>query len=385
MNSRVYLDNNATTEPAAEVVAAMSEVQREAYGNPSSVHWAGLPARDAIETARSQVAALLCCDATEVVFTSGGTEANNLAIKGLYFAGRDAARPFHIVTSRIEHPAVLEPCAFLERLGAEVTRLPVDRYGMVDPDDVARAVRPHTSLISIMHANNEVGSIQPLVEISAIARRHGIPFHSDAAQSVGKIPVDVESLGVDLLSVAGHKFYGPKGVGALYVREGIQLEPLLHGAEHEARRRAGTENTLAIVGLGAACELAHRWIDDKTIPALRDELWLELQRQFGDRVVTNGHPSRRLPNTLNVGFRGLVGADVVNALSGVAVSTGAACHAGSVEISPVLAAMGVPREIALGAVRFSLGRQTTPADIATVVRSLKALAVSAVVQAEKHQ
>jgi cysteine desulfurase len=370
MNERIYLDYNATAPVAPEVVAAMSPLLTEAQGNPSSLHWAGIPARDAVEKARSMVAALLCCDATEVVFTSGGTEANNQAIKGLYFAARERADPFHIITSRIEHPAVLEPCRFLEKLGAEVTRLPVDRFGLVDPDDVRRAIRPGTALVSVMHANNEVGTIEPIAEIAAIARNYGIPFHTDAAQTVGKIPVDVESLGVDLLSVAGHKLYGPKGVGALFVREGMELEPLLHGADHEAGRRAGTENVLEIVGLGAACELAQRWIEDTRIASLRDEFWRALQARFGNRVVVNGHPEQRLPNTLNVGFRGDDGHAVLARMPGVAASTGSACHAGSTHISPVLAEIGVPEDVAIGAIRFSLGRDTTRGEIDAVVEML---------------
>ena len=370
MNERIYLDYNATAPVAPEVAAAMSPFLAGAQGNPSSLHWAGLPARDAVEMARSKVAALLCCDATEVVFTSGGTEANNQAIKGLYFAGRDRGGPFHIITSRIEHPAVLEPCQFLERLGAEVTRLPVDRHGLVDPDDVRRAIRPSTAFITIMHANNEVGTIQPICEIAAIARDHEVLCHTDAAQTVGKILVDVESLGVDLLSVAGHKLYGPKGVGALFVREGLELEPLLHGAGHEAGRRSGTENVLEIVGLGAACELAQRWIEDASVVALRDDFWRMLQARFGDRVVLNGHPERRLPNTLNVGFRGEIGSEILAGMPNLAASTGSACHAGSIHISPVLAAMGVPDDVAFGAVRFSLGRDTTRRELDAVVEML---------------
>lgn len=370
MTDRVYLDYNATTPIAAEVAAAMLPYLEDAYGNPSSLHWAGLPARDAVETARSQVAALLCCDATEVVFTSGGTEANNYTIKGLFFARQAAGKRFHIITSQIEHPAVLEPCRFIEGLGAEVTRLPVDRFGRVDPDEVAHAIRPHTALISIMHANNEVGTIQPIAEIAQIARQHDVLSHTDAAQTVGKIATDVESLGVDFLSLAGHKFYGPKGVGALFVREGVVLEPLLHGAGHEAGRRAGTENVLEIAGLGAACDLAQDWIDDPQVRTLRDDLWRMLQEQFGSRIVRHGHYEDRLPNTLNVSFRGHHGSEILARLPHLAASTGSACHAGSTQISPVLAAMGVPHEVGLGAVRFSLGRSTTRQEIEGVVDSL---------------
>lgn len=374
MSQRIYLDYNATTPLAPEVVAAMRPFLTEAFGNPSSLHWAGMPARDAVETARSQVATLLCCDATEVVFTSGGTEANNLAIKGVFFAKRPSARRPHIITSRIEHPAILEPCRFLETLGAEVTRLPVDCYGSVDPNDVRRAIRRDTVLISIMHANNEVGTIEPIEEIASIAHEHGILCHSDAAQTVGKISVDVESLGVDLLSVAGHKLYGPKGVGALFVREGTGLEPLLHGAGHEAGRRAGTENTLAVVGLGAACALARSWIDDTSIAELRDEFWRAMQGHFGDRVVLNGHPEHRLPNTLSVGFRGgKHGNQILGGMPHVAASTGSACHSGTVHISPVLEAMGVPDDVGLGTVRFSLGRSTTHAEIDSVIENLATL------------
>ncbi|MGE0760533.1 MAG: cysteine desulfurase family protein, partial [Pirellulaceae bacterium] len=356
----------------------------DAQGNPSSLHWAGAVARDAVEAARSQAAAILCCDATEVVFTSGGTEANNQAIKGLFFAARDRGR-FHIITTRIEHPAVLEPCRFLETLGAEVTRLPVDRFGRVDPDDVRRAIRPGTVLVSIMHANNEVGTIQPIADIAAIARDHGVLCHTDAAQTVGKIPVDVESLGVDLLSVAGHKFYGPKGVGTLFIREGVVLEPLMHGAGHEAGRRAGTENILEVAGLGAACKLAHDWINDHRVQTLRDKFWRRLQETFGDGVTLNGHPEHRLPNTLNVSFLGRHGHEILARLPNLAASTGSACHAGSMHISPVLAAMGVPHEIGLGAIRFSLGRNTTPAEIDGVVAALRRVVGQQSPEQSNHQ
>jgi len=370
MNRRIYLDYNATTPLAPEVAAAMLPFLEEAYGNPSSMNWAGLPARDAVETARSQVASLLCCDATEIVFTSGGTEANNQAIKGVYFTWRAAGRPCHIITAQIEHPSVLESCRFVEDLGAEITRLPVDRFGRVAPADVADAIRPHTALISIMHANNEVGTIQPISDIAQIARQHGVLLHTDAAQSVGKILTDIDALGVDLMSLAGHKLYGPKGVGALFVREGTNVDPLLHGAGHEEGRRAGTEDVLAIVGLGAACELAQEWIDDEQIRTLRDEFWQTLQQKFGSAVVLNGHPDQRLPNTLNVSFVGHHGHEVLARLPDLAASTGSACHAGSTEISPVLAAMGVPEEVGLGAIRFSLGHASSRSQIDAAIEML---------------
>ena len=368
---RIYLDFNASTPLAPEVAARMQAVLNEPFGNPSSDHWAGKPAREAVEKARAQVARLLGCGVGEVVFTSGGSEANNHALKGVFFATA-IAHP-HIITTQVEHPAVINPCRFLERLGAQVTYLPVDAFGRVDPDDVRRAVTRHTILISVMHANNEVGTIQPMAEIARIAREYGILFHTDAAQSVGKIPAKVGELGVDLLSVAGHKIYGPKGVGALYARTGVQLDPLIHGAGHESGRRAGTENVLLDVGLGEACELADSWIGRQSIRELRDRFWNLLTAEFGERVVLNGHPTDRLPNTLNVSFPGRVGAEILRGLDGVAASTGSACHSGSVELSPVLKAMRVPPETGMGAIRFSLGRTTTEKEIESVVKSLKAV------------
>lgn len=365
----IYLDFNASTPVAPEVAARMQTILHEPFGNPSSGHWAGRPARGAVEKARGQVASLLGCDAGEVVFTSGGSEANNHALKGTFFANA-AAHP-HIITTEVEHPAVINPCRFLERLGARITYLPVDAFGRVDPDDVRRAVSPATILISVMHANNEVGTIQPIAEISRIAREHGIPFHTDAAQSVGKIPTKVAELGVDLLSVAGHKLYGPKGVGALYVRAGVQLEPLIHGAGHESGRRAGTENVLLDVGLGAACELAESWIGRPSIQTLRDLFWRWLSEEFDGDVVLNGHPKERLPNTLNVSFPASVGAGILSQLDGVAASTGSACHSGSIELSPVLKAMRIAPGTGMGAIRFSLGRTTTEEEIEAVVKGLK--------------
>lgn len=371
--SRIYLDFNASTPIAPEVIAAMREALNAPFGNPSSDHWAGIPAHDAVQKARKAVAGLLGCEPGEVVFTSGGSEANNHALKGIFFAGR-RAHP-HIITTQVEHPAILSPCRFLERLGAQITCLPVDGFGRVDPDDVRRAVRPETVLISVMHANNEVGTIQPIAEIGRVAREHGIPFHTDAAQSVGKIRTRVGELGVDLLSVAGHKLYGPKGIGALYIREGLQFEPLVHGAGHEAGRRAGTENVLLDVGLGVACELAESWIAMESIQKLRDLFWSRLTGEFGDRVLLNGHPTERLPNTLNVSFPGRIGADILHALAGVAASTGSACHSGSVRLSPVLEAMRSPPDVGMGAIRFSLGRTTTEEEIETVMDRLKEVLV----------
>ena len=276
----------------------------------------------------------------------------------------------HIITTQVEHPAVLNPCRFLEQMGASLTYLPVDRFGRVDPDDVRRALTSHTVLISVMHSNNEVGTLQPIAEVARIAREHGILFHTDAAQSVGKIPTPVDELGVDLLSVAGHKLYAPKGIGALYVRKGVRLEPLIHGAGHESGRRAGTENILLDVALGAACELAQSWLGMESVCQLRDLFWELLQARFGERVVLNGHPTERLPNTLNASFVAQLGSAVLSRLEGVAASTGSACHSGSVRLSPVLKAMNVPPEIGMGAVRFSLGRTTTREEIEEVVSRL---------------
>jgi cysteine desulfurase len=364
----IYLDFNATTPIAPEVAVAISQALIEPFGNPSSEHWAGLPARQAVDKARAQVAAFLNCSSDEVVFTSGGSESNNHALKGAFYA--QGGRSCHIITTQIEHPAILNPCHFLERLGASITYLPVDSFGRVDPEDVRRAVMPRTMLISVMHANNEVGTLQPICEIARIAHARGILFHTDAAQSAGKISARVDELGVDLLSLAGHKLYAPKGIGVLYVRKGVALEPLIHGAGHESGRRAGTENMLLEVALGAACELAQPWLEAESIRQLRDLFWELLQTKFGKQVVLNGHPTERLPNTLNVSFVGKIGSTILGSLQGVAASTGSACHSGSVELSPVLKAMKVPPEIGMGAIRFSLGRTTTREHIEQVVSRL---------------
>jgi cysteine desulfurase len=369
----IYLDYNASTPIDPAVAAVMRPLLEESYGNPSSGHWASSGARAALERARRQVASLLGCEADEIVFTCGGSEANNLALKGMFFARR--GRPSHIITSQIEHPAVLEPCRFLEKLGASVTYLGVDSQGLVDPDKVLRAIRKDTFLISLMHANNEVGAIQPIAEAAQIAREHGVELHTDAAQSVGKIATKVDGLGVGLLSVAGHKLYAPKGIGALYVRRGIVVEPLIHGARHEGGRRAGTESALLAAALGEACEIAEGAIGMAETLRLRDHFWARLQATFGDRVALNGCPLQRLPNTLDVSFIGRVGADILARLPDVAASTGSACHAGEVALSPVLAAMGVAPKVGMGAIRFSLGRWTTLDEIEqTVDRLQRALA-----------
>lgn len=364
----IYLDYNASTPIDPAVAAAMLPLLDEHFGNPSSGHWASIEAKAVLDTARSQIASLLGCHSDEVVFTSGGSEANNLTLKGIFFRLREKGD--HIITTRIEHPAIVEPCRFLERLGAQITFLPVDGTGRIDPDDLRAEITPRTILVSIMHANNEVGTIQPVQECARIANDRGILFHTDAAQSVGKIATDVSQLGVDLLSIAGHKVYAPKGVGALFVRRGVMLEPLIHGAGHEGGRRAGTESALLAVGLGKACELARDLAAMERVRVLRDHFWSELQKRFGNRVVLNGHPVHRLPNTLNVSFIGRIGAEILAQLDGVAATTGSACHSGRVELSPVLKAMGIEADVGMGAIRFSLGRATTRDEVDTVVAQL---------------
>ena len=369
-DSRIYLDYNASTPLAPSVAAKMREVMDDAFGNPSSTHWAGAPARMHVEHARARVADLLGCEPAEVVFTSGGSESNNLALKGVFFARtREVASP-HIITTAVEHPAIVAPCEFLARQGARITALAVDGTGCIDPDDLRCAITASTVLVSVMHANNEVGTIMPIEACTAIAREHGVTFHTDAAQSVGKVPTRVDDLGVDLLSIAGHKIHAPKGIGALYIRAGTTLEPLVHGAGHEHGRRAGTESAMLAAALGEACRLAGDRSEVARIERLRDRFWSALRQRFGDRVALNGHPESRLPNTLNVSFVGREGANVLARLDGVAASTGSACHSGRVELSPVLAAMQVPEHVGMGAVRFSLGRGTTGEEIDSVVSTL---------------
>ncbi len=357
MTRPIYLDYNATTPIDPAVCEAMLPFLQQHFGNPSSTHAFGRAAHDALDRAREQVAAFLGAHPDEIVFTSGGTEASNHAIKGVVFPKLPGA---HVVCSVIEHPATLAPCEFLRKLGCSVTQVSVDAVGRVEVGAVAAALRPETVLVSIMHANNEVGTIQPIRAIADLARANGILLHTDAAQSVGKIPVRVDDLGVDLLSVAGHKVYAPKGVGCLYVRRGVKLETFLHGAGHEGGRRAGTENVPYIVGLGKACELAQAPHD---LRALRDRLWQRLHEGLGERIVLNGAEAERLPNTLNVNFVGHVGAELLARTPEVAASTGSACHEGHVALSPVLRAMGVAPELGKGAVRLSVGRFTTADEI----------------------
>lgn len=376
----VYLDYNATTPIDPAVTAAMLPYLGAAddaplghFGNPSSTHAYGRRAHAAVDEARAKVAALLGAQPGEIIFTGGGTEASNHALKGTFFAsfrgllGRWFRRDLHIVTSAVEHPATLQPCAFLRRLGCRVTVLPVDRFGRVDPDAVRRALARGRGgrLVSIMHSNNEVGTLQPIREIAAVAHAAGALVHADAAQSLGKAPLDVRELDVDLLTVAGHKLYAPKGVGALFVRRGVVLEPCLHGAGHEGGRRAGTENVPYLVALGRACEVARQSLPAAAdrLRALRDRLHRRLQEALGERVVLNGHPDERLPNTLNLNFLGHVGAELLERTPEVAASTGSACHEGTVCLSPVLQAMGVPAEVGRGAVRLSVGRFTTEDEI----------------------
>jgi cysteine desulfurase NifS len=356
----IYLDYNATTPIAREVADAMVPYLYEHFGNPSSSHPYGAATKRAVETARAQVAGLLGCDVAEVICTSGGTESNNYAIKGVALAHRK--RGDHIITSAVEHPAVTEVCGWLKTQGFRVTVLPVDEHGLVDPKDLKEAITRDTLLVTIMHANNEVGTIQPIAELSEIAHQHGALVHTDAAQSVAKIPVQVGDLDVDLLSVAGHKIYAPKGIGALYARSGVTLAQLMHGAGHEGGRRPGTENVLQIVGLGKACEIARRDLEGNMahFQAMRDRLHRGLVRELGDEAVKlNGHPGMRLPNTLSLSFRGVEANTLLSLIDRqVAASAGAACHAGEVSISAVLEAMKVPVAWAMGAIRFSVGRGT---------------------------
>jgi cysteine desulfurase len=369
---RVYLDHNASTPVHPEVVDAMTPFFGTQYGNPSSIHSFGREARDAVEAAREAIAAFLGVSSEELVFTSGGTESDNLAIKGIAYARRSG----HIITSQVEHHAVLRTCQALERTGYAVTYLPVDGDGLADPDDVRRAIRSDTILVTIMFANSEVGTVMPIEAIGRVTRESGVPFHVDAVQVFGKLPFSVRDFGIDLLSCSSHKIYGPKGIGGLYIRKGLRMVSIQHGGDHERRRRAGTENVPAVVGFGQAVALRARDMASETprVTALRDRLWEGVRARVADARL-NGHPTCRLPGTLNMSFRGTEAESLILALDlkGIAASAGSACTSGSLEPSYVLTAMGVPTDWALGALRCSPGRSTTGEDIDYVLEVLPAV------------
>jgi len=371
-SQKIYLDHSATTPVAPEVVEAMLSFFTQNFGNASSIHAFGQDAKVALEDARRQVAALIGAEPAEVVFTSGGTEADNWTIKGAAFAFE--GRKNHIITSAVEHHAVLYTCKYLEQRGFDVTYLPVDEHGMVSPQRVADAIRDDTFLVSIMHANNEIGTLNPIREIGAITRERGVLLHTDAIQSVGKIPVRVRELNVDLLSLSGHKLYGPKGIGALYMRQGIQLEKYFHGGSHERDRRAGTENVPCAVGLGMAAEIAQQRIEEDIVKLrqLRDHLLTQITQAIPD-VHRNGHPEKSLPGILNLSFPGAASDSLLLSLDlkGIAVSNGSACTSGVVEPSHVLKALRLPKNLANSAIRFSLGRDNTSEQMERVVEALQ--------------
>lgn len=372
---QIYLDNNATTPVDPRVFETMRPYFSEIAGNPSSIHSAGQQARRAIEEARARTAALLGCRVEEIYFTSGGTESNNITIKGTALA-QDKRKK--IIASAIEHHAVLEPCIYLRRFGFELVKIPVDQHGTVDLDSLGRALDDNALLVSVMHANNEVGTIQPIQEISKLAHQHGALFHTDAVQTAGKIPVDVQAMGIDMLSLSGHKFYGPKGAGALFARRGIRFDPLVHGGHHERNKRAGTENVPGIAGLGKACEIAASDMaeEELRIRGLRDRLWQGIQGAITE-IRLNGHPDQRLSGTLNFSVRYVEGESMLLKLDQeqICASSGSACTSGSLEPSHVLLAMGLPHDLAHGSLRFSLGRFNTEADIDRVIEVLPSIVV----------
>lgn len=360
---KIYLDYNASTPISKEVAIAMKPFLESLVGNPSSTHWAGKPFKDVLNDSRNKVAEALGASPSEIIFTSGGSEANNHAIKGIFFANIHKGK--HIITSSIEHPAVINPCEYLKKFGAEVSYLPVDSDGCVNPEDLKREIRKDTILVSIMHANNEVGTIQPIKVLASIAKANGVYFHTDSAQSFGKIATNVNDLGVDLLSIAGHKFLAPKGVGALYIKNGTEIDSLIHGAGHELGRRAGTENILLNVGLGAACMRANEIVlqMNSSVKNLRDDFWQMLRDHFQEDIKLNGSLEKSLPNTLSISFVNKSGIKILASLPEIAASTGSACHSGKESVSAVLRSMGVPENVGLGTIRFSLGIQTTKKEI----------------------
>ena len=364
MNKLIYLDYNATTPTDPRVLEEMLPYFNTHYYNPSSLYKSARDCRKAIEQARIKVASLLGAEPSEIIFTAGGTEANNLAIKGVAFANKNKGN--HIITSKIEHPAVLNPCRWLEQQGFKVTYLGVDKYGVLDLDELKNSITQETILITIMHANNEVGTIQPIREISELAHSREVYVHTDAVQTVGKLPIQVKELGIDLLSLSGHKFYGPKGIGALYIKKGTLLDPLIHGGHHEKNKRAGTENVSGIIGLGKACEIAEAEMhpEEKKIKYLREKLYNGIKNKVSDTMLT-GHPERRLTGTLSLCVSGVEGESMLLELDakGICASSGSACTSASLEPSHVLSAMGIPPEIAHSSLRFSLGRQNTEDEI----------------------
>ena len=368
MNQKpIYLDYNATTPIDPEVIDAMNPFLKEHFGNPSSSHCFGQKAKEAVEKARSQVADFLNCNADEIILTSGGTESNNYAIKGLAFSLRDKGN--HVITTQIEHPSVLESCKFLQSNGFEVTYLPVNEFGLINLSDVEKAIKTDTILITIMHSNNEIGIIQSIEQISKLTKKNNIIFHTDAVQSAGKIPIKVTDLGVNMLSIAGHKIYAPKGVGALYIQQGIKLTKLIHGAGQENNRRAGTENVLEIVGLGKACEIAGRDLAKNAVNmrGMRDRLYNGLKEKIREFKL-NSQFENCLPNTLSISFKNIDANLLLNKISNIlAVSSGAACHSGITETSDVLKALNVPYEWAKGTIRFSTGKVTTIDEIDVAV------------------
>lgn len=364
MNIPIYLDYNATTPIAPEVIEEMGPYIEKYYGNPSSSYTFGKYNKDAIEKARKKVAGLINCDPDEIIFTSGGTESNNHAIKGVAHSFKNKGK--HIITSTVEHPAVTEVCKYLYTLGFEITYVKVDNYGMINPTDIEKAIRPDTILVSIMHANNEVGTIQPIQQIATIAKKHKIIFHSDAAQSAGKIKTDIKEFGVDLLSIAGHKLYAPKGIGALYIKKGLEISNLIHGANQEKNLRPGTENVMEIVGLGKACEIARQGLSKNFnhMLEMRNLLYNGLKNRVGEIIKINGSLEQRLPNTLSIAIDNVEAHSLASTIEKkILVSTGSACHSGSTEISQVLKAMNTDLDTAKGTIRISTGRGTTEEEI----------------------
>lgn len=361
---KIYFDHNATTPVHEEVFEAMLPFLKDEWGNPSSIHWAGRGPRKAVDEAREKVAALLNCGPAEIIFTGSGSESDNHAIKGLAWANRNKGN--HIITSKVEHPAVINSCKQLAKEGFDITYLNVDSGGIVDLDELKKAVTPKTILITVMYANNETGVVSPVNEIGAVAKERGVAFHTDAVQAVGKLPLDLRKLNVDLLSLSGHKLYGPKGIAALFVKKGVRLVPLISGGHHERNRRGGTENVPGIVGLGKAAEIALRDMEKETahILALRTRLEKGMAERI-PHISINGHPEKRLPNTANISFEFVEGESLLLNLDmkGIAASSGSACTSGSLEPSHVLVAMGIPVELTHGSVRFSLGRANTAEEI----------------------